>query len=259
MKHKHYAAMLTILFAFHSPTLKANTQVNIMKSVTTFSPAFTDVLNNAHMTARYELLSEGDKIGSLINERKSFVDDDGFEIIVTGAMEINIDSFWGEYHFISDEEIVINESGLSRYKGTFEEDQKKSKVMIEQQDGNVKIFGNSGSGDHFEHEFSHDEYDAVSEVAPMIFVRSGEKEIRLRVLDFDDFEIKEVTYRYLNVDSIEINDNTFECHRISFSTSVKRGEQCIIMDSTGGWVAYEKGKDADGDYTVNLTELTYNQ
>jgi hypothetical protein len=223
------------------------------------SAEYANELNDAWVKTKYQIMSDEDVIGELSSERKAFLTKEGFEIIVSGTMQISIDSFWGKYHFISDEEMVINQDGLHRFQGQFQEDTDESSVNIDLKDTETRIYGVDKDGDRFEYKFEREEFDAVSENAPWIFIRSGAKEKSLKVLDLDDFEIKDVIYRYKGKDNIDIKGNSFDCHRISFSTPVKRGEQCIVIDKTGAWIAHESGMDADGEYSVTLTELTHSE
>ncbi|WP_340676621.1 hypothetical protein [Paraglaciecola sp.] len=224
------------------------------------SAKYANDLDDAWIKATYKIVSEKEVIGKLSSERKAFLTDKGFEVIVTGSMHITIDSFWGKYNFLSNEEIVINENGLKRYQGAFQEDANESNVSIELNNNNeIRIYGLGNDKERFEYKFKREEFDAISENAPWIFVSSGATEKRLKVLDLDDFEIKEVIYRYQKKDNIDINGAIFDCHRITFSTPVKRGDQCIVVDKTGAWIANENGTDADGDYSIVLTELTHSK
>jgi hypothetical protein len=233
---------------------------NIMSlSNSNFSGKNAKDINHSWIKAKYQLESEKEIIGELSSERKAFITDKGFEITITGTMQISIDSFWGKYNFLSDEEVVIDEKGLNRYQGEFQEDTKKSTVNIDLKDSQVRIHGSSEDEQRFEYKFTREDFDAVSENAAWIFVKSGAKEKRLKVLDLDNFEIEDVIYHYQKKDNIDIKGENFACHLIAFTTPAKQGEQCVVLDKTGAWIAHESGKDENGEYSVTLTELTYSK
>lgn len=215
--------------------------------------------DNVWIKAKYQLVSEEEVIGELSSERKASITAQGFEIMITGTMQISIKNFWEEYNFFSDEEVVIDESGLNRYQGVFKEDTNNSSVNIDLNNTEVRIHGFGEDDKPFEYKLEREEFDAVSEDAPWVFIKSGAKEKSLKVLDLDNFEITEVMYHYQKKDHVDIKGEVFDCHQITFNTPVKQGEQCIVIDKTGAWIAHESGKDENGEYSVTLTELTHSK
>lgn len=212
-----------------------------------------DLNRKAAISATYVVKSDDENLGYIKSFREIKTEGSKPVVLVTDNLSVDLKSFWGNYSLRSDEIMKLNSFELFEYQRTYSEDGKTSQVKAVLVDEQLVVRIND-DGKSFDFNLDRSSYDATSEDAPWKFLRTGEKTKRLKVLNFDDFEIKEITYTNKGLCKIDIANHHFDSHRLHFSSEEKSGDLWLVEDDTGVWLLKENGTDNSGDYTIQLVE-----
>ena len=206
------------------------------------------------VSTTYVIKNGGEKIGEITSIREASRVADAYVVQVRDDLTIDVKSFWSNYSLRSSETMKLNQLGLFEYHGKYLENGNTSQLNATIQNKQLTINA-EGDGDDLSIQLEESDYDATSEDAPWRFLRSGEPSRELKVLDFDDFEIKTIKFTNQGKHPVEIANHHFDSHRIQFKSKEKSGEQWLVEDETGIWLLKESGKDSDGDYLIQLTDF----
>ncbi len=206
---------------------------------------------HAHFSLKthYSIAHDGEEIGRHTSLRNVFGAGSDKIINISDDLEIKIEDV---YALSSKEMMVLTEQGLMQYEGHFFEDDEQLTINARFLNNALLIEGKE-NGEAFDLAIDKNSYDASSEEVGGYFVKNGEKEKILQVLDLDDFEIRSILYSYEGMHDIELAGHCFKSHMIAFKSEKKTGKQWLVEDCSGIWLLKESGTDSEGDYSIKLS------
>ncbi|WP_409523621.1 hypothetical protein [Nitrincola sp. MINF-07-Sa-05] len=220
--------------------------------------SLTQCPDRVWVKSRYCLFSNDRVAGSLASGRRLCRQAGGFELRITDLMKVDISRLLDHYRLLSNEELLLDQQGLVRYRLTASEGNAESRVSMLRSDSEIQVQVQSRSGGSAKmHTLDKLSFDTVSETAAWLFLSSGAPTKTLKVLDLDDLEIREVSYRYDGRQTVSLAGHDFDCHLVRFESVNKMGSMKLVEDETGTWLCSETGHDCDGNYRVELVEYEY--
>ncbi|WP_137936795.1 hypothetical protein [Chitinivorax sp. B] len=216
--------------------------------IQTLSPAPT---GNGH-TLQYQVLCNNEPIGHIHVQRQLVQLAGEPALFLRNQMSLRVSGLWSDYVLDSEEEMILDGQGLSRYAGLSTEDGEKAAVTGEREGGQLTV---NIKEDHLRTErFQLTDIDATSEDAAVCFLRSQRQQAVLRVLDLDHFDIDQVQFRLLPPETLALAGAERITQVVSFESRKRRttGVGWYVPDGDGFILMREVSKEQDDRNEVIL-------
>ncbi|BFM08077.1 hypothetical protein [Halioxenophilus aromaticivorans] len=210
---------------------------------------------------RLEILS-GDKekvVGKVHSIRRRSTTKAGLaRVAIVTDINIEVESFWGDYALEAHEELIIEDSAVIYYQGQSNENDRESTIVAQATAEGLDINATGDKkSDNFTALLPPGEYDATSLSIGWVFANRylsrGVTEATLKILDLNDFKIKKTAVTQLDSAELEVQGQRLDCLRLAMKSKRKRTEQWFAQDDSGIWLIKEQGEDSDGKYALRPT------
>ncbi|MCW7539472.1 hypothetical protein OOT46_16645 [Aquabacterium sp. A7-Y] len=194
---------------------------------------FAEEQAEARQVLRYRVLCDEEAVGHILALRRVVQCGDEPALILRNEMSIRARGLWSDYALDTEEEMILDGRGLSRYVGVSTEDGDEVAVTIDRDGGQLML--------HIKEDRVHTErialtdIDATSEDAVSCFLRSERPQSVLRVLDLDHFDIDELQFRLLPRETLTVAGTERTTRVVAFESKKRRltGRGWYVPDDSG--------------------------